>query len=60
MKKNYQKPAIQSVTISIQSLLTDSNPVHSVSSGGVFSNTSAPEGGSGDARSRGFDDWGDE
>ena len=63
MKKNYQKPQMQVVNInsSVQ-LLTSGSQITSVNSGGVFSN-SAPQAGSGDARSRGGwfdDDWDEE
>ena len=62
MKKNYQKPQMQVVNInsSVQ-LLQSASKVQSVS-GNVFSN-SAPQAGSGDARSRGGwfdDDWDEE
>ena len=55
-KKNYQKPAMQVVTIQGQQHIL-AGSVTSVD-GGVFN--SEVKGGNGSARGRGFDDWDDE
>lgn len=60
-KKNYQKPAMQVVNINTSHKLLElgSGPKASKAAGnaGFNENISA---GNGDARSRSFDDWGDE
>ena len=55
-KKNYQKPAMQVVTIKGQQHLLV--PSATSVGGNVFN--SEVKGGSGSARGRGFDDWDDE
>ena len=59
MKKNYQKPQIEVVTVNLcQPLAGSKTSIDSVESDGIFSGTIS--GGSGGGRSRGADDWDDE
>jgi len=59
MKKNYQKPAMQAVTIRQKcAILASASEVNSV--GGNAGFNSKVSAGSGTARSRSFDDWDDE
>jgi len=60
MKKNYQKPEMNSVLLNMQQnlLLGGSNGVQGVGGNAGFNRTIS--GGSGTARSRSFDDWDDE
>ena len=57
-KKNYQKPAMQVVTIKGQQLLDSTSGGVTGIAGNTFS--SSVSGGSGGARGRGFDDWDDD